>query len=445
MFNKLKKINESDKFLVQNLVFTLVVRGLGLVASFFTIPIYLDFFKDQKILGIWFTLLSFLTWILTFDLGIGNGLRNKLVKPLVDKDETSCKKFISSTYVITGIITIISSIFGMLIFPLVDWNKLLKIPTDSISGKVILQVVLILFVGVLAQFFLKTINSIFYALQMSAIPSFLGLITSISILLFMLFSPKTDPETDFIRLAFGYTIASNAPLIVASFIIFRKKLKSSRPNLRYFDKEHLSGVLGLGITFFWLQLMSLVLTSTNEFLITWLASPEYVVKYQIYFKVFSLVGTLFTLAMTPIWSAVTKAKCENNISWIKKLYSRIKLVAVLVILAEFLMVLFMQQIINVWLQEKAISIDYLYALLFAASGGLYVWHSAVTSIVNGTGKLKIQFILLTLGGIINIPVAYILYQISGLWISVVIANIISLIPYCIIQPIFLSRSLRNET
>ncbi|KMK90187.1 hypothetical protein VL03_22060, partial [Rossellomorea marisflavi] len=87
--------NENTKIIVSNAFGAFIVKGGSLIISLITLPAYIKYFGDQNILGFWFTLLSILTWILTFDLGIGNGLRNNLVHALVKRDELLAKRYIT--------------------------------------------------------------------------------------------------------------------------------------------------------------------------------------------------------------------------------------------------------------------------------------------------------------------------------------------------------------
>lgn len=444
MINKLKHLSKTNKILLINTIMAFGVRGIGLVVSLYTFPVYMDFFSDQKVLGLWFTMLSLLTWVLTFDLGIGNGLRNKLVQPLVEHDFNKAKILITSAYTVSGIIVVIGFLSGLIIFPMIDWNSVFNISANLISPEALLKTLMILYSGVLIQFLLKIINSIFYALQISVLPNMLALLSNTLLLVYVLLVNRVDLEGNLLMLARANIYFTNLPLLVASIIVFKTKLKHCAPNPKYYNKKSAISVMSLGLTFFWLQLMSLVLTSTNEFIITWLSGPQDVVNYQIYFKLFSLVGTIFTLSMIPIWSAITKAHYEKNYEWIAKIFNLLKILAFIFVTGEFVLILILQPIVNFWLGENAIEINYLIAFIFAVSGGLYIWHSAITSVVNGIGRLKIQIIFLTIGGLINIPIAFLLFSVSGNWISIVIANIISLLPYCVIQPFFISKYLNNE-
>lgn len=78
MFNQLKKIIASNEMLLKNIIGAFVVKGGSLIISVVLLPLYLRFFGDQTVLGIWYTILSILNWVVLFDLGLGQGLRNQL-------------------------------------------------------------------------------------------------------------------------------------------------------------------------------------------------------------------------------------------------------------------------------------------------------------------------------------------------------------------------------
>lgn len=95
---KLKKIinNENNRVILSNALGSLFIKGGALIISLLTMPAYIKYFNNQETLGLWFTILSVLMWVLAFDLGIGNGLRNHLVYALANKDNILAKKYISS-------------------------------------------------------------------------------------------------------------------------------------------------------------------------------------------------------------------------------------------------------------------------------------------------------------------------------------------------------------
>ena len=102
--------SKTNKSLLINIFSSYLVKGLGVLCSLISMPLFLKYFNDQMILGVWFTMLSVLNWILVFDMGIGNGLRNHLTKALAKKDFQSAKQLVSSSYVMDAAKLAITSI-----------------------------------------------------------------------------------------------------------------------------------------------------------------------------------------------------------------------------------------------------------------------------------------------------------------------------------------------
>ncbi|MCS5422125.1 MULTISPECIES: lipopolysaccharide biosynthesis protein [Psychrilyobacter] len=438
----MKKSHDSQ--LKKNITGSFLIKGLGIIVSMFTMPVYMTFFSDQVILGVWFTLISMLNWILNFDLGIGNGLRNHLVIALSEKSDKKIKQYISSAYIILGSLSIGIIIIGYLFIGFINWNMILNISPEILPNGLLLKVVRILFVGIIAQFFLRLIVSILYAMQKTVLPSILALISSILLLLYMKGYTSVNIEQSLNDLAIINVLTMNVPLLVTTIALFLTKLKKSKPSLKFYVKNYARNIMKLGGEFFFIQIMSLVMVSTNLMLITWLYDPKYVVEYQVYFKLFNLFVVLFSLIVNPIWSAVSKAYVEKNYTWIKKIYNYLNILSIVATLACFFLIFFLQYIVSLWLGENSIIINYSYAFYFAVNSSLIIYTLAITSIANGIGSLKPQIYCNVIMATMKFPLAYILSFVVGGWGSIILTNIILMTPCVIFQSIMINKTLKNK-
>lgn len=444
--NKLKMLSQNDKIILKNVAGAFLIKGFALVVSLFTMPAYLKFFNDEIALGLWFTMLSMLNWILNFDLGIGNGLRNNLTKALTENKKEEAKRYISSAYFSIGIVCVFAILIALMSFDFINWNKVLNIQEVILTKSALLLSVKIVFIGIIAQLFFKLISSVLYAMQKSSVNNFLALITSLITLISVLLIPSKDNETNMIVMAIVHTIAVILPLLFATIVVFcTRKMKETRPSFRFVDKQHMKGVLSLGGVFFAIQVFYMIIMNTNEYLITLFCGNEYVVDFQIYHRLFSLVGTLFTLALTPIWSAVTRALTQKDYLWLKSLYKKMKVAAVLGVTSQFLIIPILQFIVDVWLGENAIKVNYWIAIPFALMGGVLIVNSMLSSLANGTGRLKPQIISFVIGAIVKAPLAYLLINVFDSWVGVLVSNVAVLIPYCIVQFVDINKFLRQTS
>ena len=432
---KFKKYDIKSVRLIKNIVFSFLIKGLALIVSFFNMPAYMNFFNNEIVLGMWFTAISILSWILTFDFGIGNGLRNHLVEPLIKNDTKEIKKNISSAYMSVGGIVIILTIISTVIIPLLNWNLILNISSDIVSRDTILFMVTMLIVGILVQFWLKLVTSIFYALQKPALPGLLNLVSAILMLIITLFAKTHDITYNIKILSVAYVFTANIPFVIATIIIFSTKLKQCKPSIRYFNKIYAKRILKLGGLFFYLQILTMVMFSTNEFLISLLVDPKEVVKFQVYNKLFSLISTFFNLALSPVWSAVTESCIKKDYSWVRKLNIKLNSMLLILVPLESILIILMPMILKYWLGNNAISVNYYYSIIFAIYNIIFMKVSIDTSIIAGLGTLKVQAIALTISTILKLVLSFIIINISNSWIAIIVANILALIPYIIIEQI----------
>ncbi|WP_214709009.1 MULTISPECIES: hypothetical protein [unclassified Exiguobacterium] len=431
--SKLKRLDFKSAQLIRNITLSFLIKGAAIIVSLLTLPVYISYFSDNLVLGMWFTAISLLSWILTFDLGIGNGLRNHLVSPLINKDNQEIRKNISSAYISVGIIVLFLSVLSFFIIPLINWNVVFNVPSYLIDGETLSFMATMLITGILIQFFLKLVSSIFYSLQKSAIPGLLILVSSISMLLFAFFIKNDDLDMKIKLISIAYVFATNIPYLIATLVLFSTKLKTAKPSFKYFESKYALRIIKLGGIFFYLQILTMIMFNTNELLISWLINPAEVVQFQVYNKLFSVVSTFFNLALTPVWSAVTEARVKNDYIWIKLLYKKLNLSLLLLIPLQAILILLFPYIIDFWLRDSSIDVSYTHGIIFAVYNILFMKVSIDTSIIAGFGKLKIQSVSLTFTTILKILLSIIIIQYTESWIFIVTANIFALLPYIIIE------------
>lgn len=432
----LKRYDEFNNVIILNILGAFACKAGTILISLLLFPAYMHFFQNNTVLGVWFTILSVLNWILIFDLGLGNGLRNKLPEIFNKRDFNLAKRYISTTYISTIILTLILFILFIILYPHMEWNRIFNIEPTLIPNNVLSKCVLIVFSGILLQFILKIITSILYALQKAAFVNTLGLITNLIILIIVKMITSNDIVDSLITMSYVNVIAVNIPMLLISVWIFRSKLRGLVPSVYYFDKKCCSEILGIGLTLLWLQVIFLVIADTHEFFISFLTTPNDVVNYQAYFKIFNTGAVIFSLALTPIWSAVTKAQSEKNYKWIKKTYKFFLLACLGCLLLELLLLPFTQFILDFWLGKNVIVFNWVYGVIFAISSFIFIVHNVNTSIGNGLSFFHFQMIGMTIAAIIDFPLAYYLVKILNSWIGVIIAYSMSVLFYELLAPYF---------
>lgn len=445
LLKKIKCFSRYDKIVFYNVVGAFVIKGFALLLSFFSMPSYIRFFQNDITLGLWFTALSVLNWILTFDLGIGNGLRNHLSEALACNQHEEARKYISAAYVSIGCLCLGAILIFFLVCDYINWNEIFNIKEQIVSTKALTLTIKIVFTGIILQLFFKLISSVLYAMQKSSINNFMSLCTSVVIIVSINILPSGTNDENIICMAVLHSIAIIVPFLIATIVVFSLDgMKEMRPVIKNCSKKHMKSVLSLGGIFFFIQIMYMFIMNTNEYLITYLIGSEYVVEYQIYYRIFNIGSMLFVLATTPIWSAITGAKAQKNMKWIKSIYNKLVLITILGVVCNFIIIPFLQPFVNVWLKENSITINLKYSIIFAIMASTTMLISTLSSVANGLGKLKIQSIFYCIGAVIKIPIAILIVGLTNSWIGVVIANIISVLGYVIVEPMYMKKYLREK-
>lgn len=435
--------NKDTKTLFANIIGSFGVKGLSLFIGLFTTPTYIRYFNNNEILGVWFTILSVLAWILNCDMGIGNGLRNKLVGALQSKNEGEGRKYVSSAYMFLFSVSLVIIAVIVLISQFVNWNKVFNIDVSILDADTLGNALTILLVSIILQFVLRLITSVLYALQRAFIPSLLNLLTNVIMLAYASIAISMDYNGSIVTMAIAYLVAVNGPLVFTTLIVFGITNREIAPSFKYIKKEYAVSTLKIGGAFLWIQLMAMVLNSTNSYFVTLFVGNTATVKFNIYNKIFTLIGTFVTLATTPIWSAVTKAQVEKNYRWMYNLFKRFAFIAFVAIGAEFVLIIPLQFVFNLWLGADSISVNYGIAALFALYGSVMIWSSSITCFVNGLGELKLQSIFLTIGAIIDVGLTYVFAHATNSYVAIVAANICAFIPYLVVQTIWLVKYMRK--
>ena len=433
----------SVNLLVGNLSASLIFKALAIVVGIITIPAYIEYFDDQTILGNWFTLLALLNWLLFFDLGLGNGLKNELILTIAEKKYGKARKLILQSYLLLFLISFIIIAVAYIVY-LITPNFLLGYQESVGAIPDISLIILVTFIIIFLQFPLRLVISILLAMQKSAIANFLPLVTQALVLCYLLFSAGVVDDVKFLNLSIVYGVAVCAPLILATIYVY---ILISRWNYELTGNSTIKDVFKLiisGSKFFWIQVCLLALNGSNEFLILNINAPEDVVQYQIYFRVFSIFLIVFSTITVPLWSAIGQAKAQKNINRILKIDRAMRYILLAALFGMLLLSFILPYIFNFWLGEGVIKHEFYISLIFLLYVFVMMGINYSACVANGYNKLNVQLKYLNIAVIIKFSTIYLFYDFITQWTDIVVITIISLLPALIFQYIFSRKILMAE-
>ncbi|MFV5685832.1 lipopolysaccharide biosynthesis protein [Flavobacterium sp. GB2R13] len=439
VYNKVGIKSDRTKKITRHVLLSFIYKGGSMVSSFLIVPLTINYL-DPENYGIWLTLSSFIAWFSFFDIGLGNGLRNKFTVAKAKGDLTLAKAYVSSAYYTIGSICLLLTLvfFGLNFF--IDWTRVFN--ANPAAQKELGILMPIVFAFFCLQLVVKLITTIYTADQHHSMQGKINFFTSVGSLLVIWLMTHTGESS---LLVFG-TIFSAFPVLLLlglNVFAFSKTYKQYKPSLSLWKKKYLKDIFGLGFLFFIVQISGIVLYSTDNMIISNLFSPAEVVPFNISYKYFSIATMLFNIIANPYWSSITEAYIKNDFEWIRKSMKNFNRMAFAFIFCVLIMMFLSNIFYHFWIGSKVYVTKSLTILM-----GIFIMSSIFvtpyTFFINGIGKVKIQALQSVFCSLINIPLS--IYFASNLKMGaagVIFATIICFIPSMILAPMQYYKVINN--
>ncbi len=380
-----------------NMITSTICKPISMFVSYIYVSIVLNYLGIEKY-GIWSTILTILSWISYFDIGIGNGLRNKLTESIGKKDGES-KKLVSSAYAFIAVIMIMVTIIITAIASFVNWKRIFGVKNiqENLAG-----VVIVSFIFITINFILSICKNILYALQKAAEVSVMELavqlINMVCVLIVMRFF-----ESNLFIMAFIYGGSMLIVNITASIVLYKKN-ENIRPSFKNINIKIGKSIIDIGIRFFIIQICALVLFTTDSVIISYLYGASDVTPYNTVNKMFQIIIGVFTALLSPIWSAITERASQKRFDEIKKIIRKLYMMMIPFFVGTIILMLFFIPISRIWLQREIVYQNYLIQC-GAAYCIVSLWTNTHGTIANGLGLVTNQMNMAIIQAVVNIPIS----------------------------------------
>lgn len=385
----------------KNVFASIGLKGIDSIVYLLLVPVTLGYLNPYEY-GIWLTLNSVLMWINSFDIGLGNGLRNKLAEAIAKGNKELGKIYVSTTFImliaIMGVLILVGAIFE----PLVDWYGILGTSTKQVPR--LNQIVYTSFSIYCINFIFKFIGNVYLAMQLPAVNNLMT-VSGHLLSLIIIYILTLYTEGSLLWVAVIYCTSPLLVYLIAYPVTFFKIYPFLRPSFKDFKIEYLKDLFNIGIKFFFLQLSAILLFAFSNLLISHMFGPNEVTPYNIAYRYFSLVPMVMNLIIAPMWSATTDAYNKGDIEWIKKSKKGIHKILLLSIVIIALMIAVSSVVYKIWIGNK-VHIPFLMSALMGMYVCIIIYSLSYSSFLNGLGKLRVQTINTVTVAILFIPLCY---------------------------------------
>lgn len=414
----------------------MVYKGISMALSLVYVPVVLNYLGDYKY-GVWASILNILSWISYFDLGIGNGLRNRLSESLASSTpRISPKVLVSSAYaILMGVVSIVAVVCGVAI-AFVDWPALLSAWNVDES---LLCVVELSFLGMCFSFVLTLCNSVYYALQKAQVVNLISVCQQ-AVMLLSVWLLSLTGTSSLTAVAVFYVLSNILVYGVFTVYVFARN-RSLAPSPRCCSREVAKDVGGLGIMFFVAQIATLVLFTTDNLIVSNLFGPEQVTVYATANKVFTVLPSLFAALVVPLWSKTTVDYARGDIVEIRASLSKMRRLIAVATMGVIIMVVAFKPVVQLWL-GRDLGFENSLVILMGVYAVIYMWNAIYSQIVNGLALVGFIAAIAFVQLVVNIPLSIFLASSCGLGVNgVLLGTIIAMLIHSVTYPFYCKRAL----
>ena len=425
LLNIISKGNSRTVLMKKNILGSFIIRGWNCIVQLLLVPVTLNCLTQYEY-GIWLTINGILLWMDSFDVGLGNGLRNQLTKAIAAKDYTRGRILVSTTFTTLCIIILPVIILLLLLVNKADCYSFFNVDYRLVPNLKGILMITIAIVG--ATFVLKIIGNIYLALQMPAINNLIVAIGQTLSFVIIAILSFTNANTKLIDVAIIYALS---PLItyLCFYPITFIKYNFLRPSIKLFDRNELKPLFGLGIKFFFIQISAMIIFTTSNIIISQLFSPDKVTPFQIAYRYFCFTNIIFTLLSVPLWSATTDAYAKNDWKWILSVKKKMNYILYTFFLVILLMLFVAKPIYQIWTGSK-IEVPWGLSASMAVYMILVLYGTCYSNMLCGFGKVKLLTIVSVFQACLFLPLAIFMgkcLELPGIVYALIITTAISAI------------------
>jgi O-antigen/teichoic acid export membrane protein len=426
----------------KNILLSMIYKALGILIGFAYFPISLSYLGEEKF-AIFLIMVSMVDWFAEFDIGIGNGLRNRLGEALADGSDEDAKGYVSTAFfaigsIFSGIALIV--IGFSFIIPWADWLE-----ADPTLDRQIMILAVMMFGAFAINFIGSMVNQIFYAMQRTGIVNFFGLLVKASFLVLIIILMYTTEESLILYGAAKTFTFAFIPLAIALYYFnFSKDLKKFKPSLEYVKRNYFDKMFSLGFQFFIIKISMVIIHQTNNILIAKFVSLQEVTVYEAAYKFLSVFLLIFVIFTNQLWAANVEAYRKGDLIWMKDTIKNVMKIWIGTVAITLLMVLISPLFFQLWLGDK-LEIPITITIVVAISVSITNWVNLFNLIMNGTGKIRLQMYAWIFASIINIPLSIFFATTMELGtVGIVLGTIVSMLPLAILSPIQVRKILSEN-
>ncbi len=415
----------------RNLGIAVGLKLLSLVLQFCLFPLLIrEMGKGEY--GVWVVLQSTVFWFVLLDLGIGMGLRNKLIESINLGQEDRASRYIASAMIGQGIVWCIAAMcVGVVLFGMgIPWGVWMRSTTGDMEMG---WAIYLSFLALAWNQCFGVTNAILVAKHWNGLVSTVSVVSTLSLLIYVICARASGWQISLLKLSAVSLLTYVVSHSIQAWVVFRR-MPRLIPRLREFRWGIYREVLFLGGQFFVLELTYLLIFATDRFVALRYLGPEVAAEYDVMLRFIALITTGYSMVIGPMWGLAGAHWAKRDLVGLD-LIRRIALLVMLPFgIGAIGLAFVLNWIIHRWV-DPTITISRVGLVLLVVYGLIVIWSSANASLLNGIGRVREQVWCASIACVINLPLAITFCQLDGLGSGgILLASVLSLSLFAVVGP-----------
>lgn len=407
--SKLAGKHERSKRIVQAGVSAIFCKGLGLVVNAISLPITVRYLGPEEF-GIWVTVSTTMALLALLDFGVASSMTNLISEAYALDDKELASRYASTGFWLMVLIALGVGVIGVAIWPAVHWAGLFHLSGEAnqrIISHTAAAAFIIFLAGLpagLAAKFLAGYQEMKTANAFSAIGNLASLVAIVAItalhgsmVLLIVGSSGAVVGTNFVCL--GWLWFHHKPWLA--------------PTLNHWRRNLVRRMVQSGSEFFILQLTSIIVFNSDNFVIAHFLGPVQVTAYSITWRLVGYAGALQIIITPALWPAYAEAYVRKDLEWMRRTLSYVTVTTMGIAggcCAAFM--IWGQFLVRVWAGSAAVPSE---ALIILMSIWLLIstFMANTATVLAATNETKLQAWLSAFAAALNLAASIWLVQHIG--------------------------------
>jgi len=419
----------------------LTFRLVSMVLSLVTVPLILGALGKERF-GLWSAITTVTAWVALFDLGLSNGLVNRLAKASGREDHAEANRHFTTALAAMIGLAIILGICLAAAIPLVPWVRLLGVRGEVDNATVVWSVAAALGAFAITMPF-GVVPQLYAGFQRAYLTNGFNLIAAVlsfALLLLALAMKATMPVL---------ILAVSCGAVVASVVGLGYALARGFPwlKLRYRDVSWstLRSLMSLSVPMFLFQVGALAVNETQSIILAQRCGLATVADFGIAMRLYLLTASLIQLGTGSFIPPLREAHERGDTRWVRIAFGRLLLVRLgIAAVGGLVMSLLGNTILRVWLGRSDIAFARHVWIALSVLQVSAIWVSTFSEILWIMDRLWILVVMVAINGTVTVSLTWHLAPQYGMLGAIVAVGAVTLLVNTWLTPLLARDLLRGD-